>query len=258
MGQHRKLLVYAKIPQANVDSEIYFLLRCMVKAGEAENCYTVRSGRPAAWLKGDLESDSAPYSFGTVMEVRALMGPEARKEEARRTEEAQAGRRRRALAREAVRSDLKEAIREMGMMEDIVRDEACEKGIVKGGGIRKRDKADVAGLITAEADEPEEDRAYGEHEEPEEDRAYGEHEPAEVTAAVEPEEDRAHGEHEHEAEAEAVAVAAAVATVVDVDVDVAEATTPCLEQTFQSWQRFQSVKGNLLMTKIRRRRKRSS
>jgi hypothetical protein len=39
---------------------------------------------------------------------------------------------------------LKEAIREMGLMEDIVRDEAMEKGIVRGGGIRKSDKADVA------------------------------------------------------------------------------------------------------------------
>jgi hypothetical protein len=32
----------------------------------------------------------------------------------------------------------------MGLMEDVVRDEACEKGIVKGGGIRKKDKADVS------------------------------------------------------------------------------------------------------------------
>jgi hypothetical protein len=114
----------------------------MVKAGEAENCYTARSGRPAAWLKQD--GDSAPYSFSTVMEVRALMGPDARKEEARRMEEAKVGRRKRALTREAVGSGLKEAIREMGLMEDIVRAEACEKGIVKGGGIRKKDKADVA------------------------------------------------------------------------------------------------------------------
>jgi hypothetical protein len=72
------------------------------------------------------------------------MGPDARKEEARRMEEAQVGRRKRALTREAVGSGLKEAIREMGLMEDIVHDEACEKGIVKGGGIRKKDKADVA------------------------------------------------------------------------------------------------------------------
>jgi hypothetical protein len=72
------------------------------------------------------------------------MGPVARKEEARKIEEAKEGRHRRALSREAVGSDLKEAIHEMGLMEDIVRDEACEKGIVKGGGIRKTDKADVA------------------------------------------------------------------------------------------------------------------
>ena len=50
MGINRTHLVYAKIPQADVDMEIYFLLRCMVKAGEAENTYTSRSGRPAAWL----------------------------------------------------------------------------------------------------------------------------------------------------------------------------------------------------------------
>jgi hypothetical protein len=142
MGQNRKLALYAKIPQADVDSELYFLLPCMVKAGEAENCYTARSGRPAAWLKQD--GDSAPYSFSTVMEVRALMGPDDRKEEARRKEEGQVGRRKRALTRKAVGSGLKEAIREMGLMEDIVRNEACEKGIVKGGGIRKKDKADVA------------------------------------------------------------------------------------------------------------------
>jgi hypothetical protein len=73
------------------------------------------------------------------MEVRAL-----RKEEARRMEEAQVGRRKRALTREAVGSGLKEAIREMGLTEDVIRDEACEKGIVKGGGIRKKDKADVS------------------------------------------------------------------------------------------------------------------
>jgi hypothetical protein len=43
-----------------------------------------------------------------------------------------------------VGSGLKEAIRDIGLMEDLVRDEACEKGIIKGGGIRKNDKADVA------------------------------------------------------------------------------------------------------------------
>jgi hypothetical protein len=59
-------------------------------------------------------------------------------------EEAQVGRRKRALTREAVGSGLKEAIREMGLTEDVIRDEACEKGIVKGGGIRKKDKADVS------------------------------------------------------------------------------------------------------------------
>jgi hypothetical protein len=144
MGRQRKLQVFAKIPPADVDLEIYFLLRCMVKAGEAEageaeNSYTARSGKPAAWLKGDSEGESAAYSFSTVMEVRALMGPDARKEEAHRMEVAQAGRRRRALAREAVGSGLKEAIRDMGLMEDLVRDEACEKGIIKGGGIRKND-----------------------------------------------------------------------------------------------------------------------
>jgi hypothetical protein len=53
-----------------VDLKLYFLLRCMVKAGEAENCYTARSGRPAAWLKQD--GDLAPYKLGTVMEIRAL------------------------------------------------------------------------------------------------------------------------------------------------------------------------------------------
>jgi hypothetical protein len=143
MGRNRQLQVYAKIAPADIDSEIYFLLRCMVKAGEAENCYTARSGRPAAWLKQD-DGISAPFSFSTVMEVRALMGPDTRKEEARRMEEAQVGRRKRALTREAVGSGLKEAIREMGLTEDVIRDEACEKGIVKGGGIRKKDKADVS------------------------------------------------------------------------------------------------------------------
>jgi hypothetical protein len=115
----------------------------MVKAGEAENSYTARSGLPAAWLKQD-KGEAAPYSFSTVMEIRALMGPDARKEEARKIEESKEVRRKRALSREAVGSGLKEAIREMGLMEDIVRDEAMEKGIVRGGGIRKSDKADVA------------------------------------------------------------------------------------------------------------------
>jgi hypothetical protein len=142
MGMKRELKVFAKIPHADVDQEIYFLLRCMVKSGEAENSYTARSGRPAAWLIDN--GESSPYSFGTVMEVRALMGPAARKEEARRIEEAKATRRKRALNREAVGASLKESVREMGMMEDIVRDEACEKGIVKGGGIRKKDKAVVS------------------------------------------------------------------------------------------------------------------
>jgi hypothetical protein len=98
MGRNRQLQVYAKIPPADIDLKIYFLLRCMVKAGEAENCYTARSGRPAAWLKQE-DGISAPYSFSTVMEVRALMGPDTCKEEARRMEEAQAGRRKRALTR---------------------------------------------------------------------------------------------------------------------------------------------------------------
>jgi hypothetical protein len=44
LGRDRQLQVYVKIPAAEVDSEIYFLLRCMVKAGEAENAYTARSG----------------------------------------------------------------------------------------------------------------------------------------------------------------------------------------------------------------------
>jgi hypothetical protein len=87
MGRNRAHKVYAKIPQADVDMEMYFLLRCMVKAGEAENTYTARSGRPAAWLKQGT-GDAAPYTFGTVMEIRALMGPDARKEEARKIEEA--------------------------------------------------------------------------------------------------------------------------------------------------------------------------
>jgi hypothetical protein len=56
MGLKRKLNVYAKIPQADIDQELYFLLRCMVKAGEAENSYTAHSGRPAAWLIQDGES----------------------------------------------------------------------------------------------------------------------------------------------------------------------------------------------------------
>jgi hypothetical protein len=117
----------------------------MVKAGEAENTYTARSGRPAAWLKevtGD--ADAAPYTFGTVMEVRALMGPDARKEEARKIEESKAARRRRALCREAVASGLREAVRETGLAEDIIREEAMDKGVVTGGGIRRMDKADLS------------------------------------------------------------------------------------------------------------------
>jgi hypothetical protein len=141
MGQNRKVQVYAKIAQADVDQELYFLLRCMVKAGEAENTYTARSGRPTAWLI--LPNGAAPYSFSTVMEIRAMMGPDARKEEARRIEEKKESRCKRALDREAVGSGLKEAIREMGMMEDIARHEAGEKGIIQGGGIRMSDKADV-------------------------------------------------------------------------------------------------------------------
>jgi hypothetical protein len=144
LGRDRQLQVYAKIAAAEVDSEIYFLLRCMVKAGEAENSYTARSGRPAAWLTSAEEDGiSAPFSFSTVMEVQALMGPASRKEETKRMMEAQVGRGKRALTREAVGSGLKEAIREMGMTEDVIRDESREKGIVQGGGIRWKDKADV-------------------------------------------------------------------------------------------------------------------
>jgi hypothetical protein len=80
------------------------------------------------------EGVSAPYSFGTVVEVRALMGPAAHKEETRRMEgPSQPGRRKRALTREAVGSGLKEAVRDMGLAEDVVRDEALEKGVVQGG-----------------------------------------------------------------------------------------------------------------------------
>jgi hypothetical protein len=143
MGRKRTHQVYAKIPQADVDLEIYFLLGCMVKAGEAENTYTARSGRPAAWLKQGT-GDAAPYTFGNVMEVRALMGPDARKEEARKIEESKAARRKRALCREAVASGLREAVRETGLAEDIIRDEAMEKGVVSGGGIRRMDKADLS------------------------------------------------------------------------------------------------------------------
>jgi hypothetical protein len=150
MGQNRKVQVYAKIAQADVDQELYFLLRCMVKAGEAENCYMARSGRPAAWLK--LPNGASSYSFSTVMEIRAMMGPDARKEEAHRIEEKKESRRKRALDREAVGSGLKEAIRKMGMLEDIARDEAGQKGIVQGGGIRMSDKADVAIFIGLKLD----------------------------------------------------------------------------------------------------------
>jgi hypothetical protein len=45
----------------------------------------------------------------------------------------QTGRRKRALTREAVGSGLKEAVRDMGLAEDVVRDEAAEKGVVQGG-----------------------------------------------------------------------------------------------------------------------------
>jgi hypothetical protein len=145
LGRNRQLQVYAKIAAAEVDSEIYFLLRCMVKAGEAENTYTARSGRPAAWLTSpEEEGVSAPYSFSTVMEVRALMGPASRKEETKRMVTSQVGRRKRALTREAVGYGLKEAIREIGMTEDVLRDEARENGAVQGGGIRWKDKADVS------------------------------------------------------------------------------------------------------------------
>jgi hypothetical protein len=119
----------------------------MVKAGEAENTYTARSGRPAAWLKPlQGPGEAAPYTFGDVMEVRALMGPKSRKEEARKLEENKISRRKRALCREAVGYGLREVIREAGMAEDIVRDEAMEKGVpgITGGGIRRMDKADLA------------------------------------------------------------------------------------------------------------------
>ncbi len=73
-----------------------------------------------------------------------MMGPKARKEEARRIEEQKASRRRRALSREAVAAGLREVVREAGLAEDIVRDEAMEKGVVPGGGIRRMDKADLS------------------------------------------------------------------------------------------------------------------
>jgi hypothetical protein len=90
--------------------------------------------------------EAAPYTFGDVMEVRALMGPKSRKEEARKVEENKTSRRKRALCREAVGYGLREVIREAGMAEDIVRDEAMEKGVpgITGGGIRRMDKADLA------------------------------------------------------------------------------------------------------------------
>jgi hypothetical protein len=115
-----------------------------------------------------------------------------------------------------VGSGLKEAIRDMGLMEDLVRDEACEKGIIKGGGIRKNDKADVAIFRGIKLNEVPAWADYGrgrgargarggqglrEHVEVEAEAE------AVTTAAVEPEEDRAHGEHEPEAEAEAEAIA---------------------------------------------------
>jgi hypothetical protein len=121
--------------------EVYYLLRCMVKAGEAENCYTARSGRPAAWLVQP-SGPAAPYTFGNVMEVRALMGPKAREEEAKRLEETKVARRKRALTKEAVASGLREVIREAGMAEDIIRDESME--VVSGGGIRRMDLADLS------------------------------------------------------------------------------------------------------------------
>jgi hypothetical protein len=63
MGRNRLTQVYAKIAPADIDSELYFLLRCMVKAGEAENSYTEeRSGKPAAWLKQD-DGISAPIAL---------------------------------------------------------------------------------------------------------------------------------------------------------------------------------------------------
>jgi hypothetical protein len=79
------------------------------------------------------------------MEVRALMGPKSRIEEARRVEEHKTTRRKRALCREAVGAGLREVIRESGLAEDIVRDEAMEKGVpgIVGGGIRRMDKADI-------------------------------------------------------------------------------------------------------------------
>jgi hypothetical protein len=72
------------------------------------------------------------------------MGPDARKEEARKIEESKAARQRRALCREAVAAGLREAVRETGLAEDIIRDEAMEKGVVSGGGIRRMDKADLS------------------------------------------------------------------------------------------------------------------
>jgi hypothetical protein len=113
----------------------------MVKAGEAENTYTARSGRPAAWLVQP-SGNAAPYTFGNVMEVRALMGPKARKEEARKLEETKVMRRKRALNKEAVASGLREVVREAGLAEDIVRDESM--GVVPGGGIRRMDLADLS------------------------------------------------------------------------------------------------------------------
>jgi hypothetical protein len=141
MGRKRTHMVYAKIPQADVDMEVYFLLRCMVKAGEAENTYTARSGRPAAWLVQP-SGNAVPYTFGNVMEVRALMGPKARQEEARKLEETKVARRKRALTKEAVASGLREVVREAGMAEDIIRDESM--GVVPGGGIRRMDLADLS------------------------------------------------------------------------------------------------------------------
>ena len=78
--QKRPRGFFAKILEAECDSAVYYLLRLMRRAGEAQAVYTAKSGKPGG--KVLIDGNFQFRVFEDEESVRAVMGPKSKDQEA--------------------------------------------------------------------------------------------------------------------------------------------------------------------------------
>ena len=130
-----------KVSPADADSTIYFLLRCMVGSGQANNVFTARSGKPCVWVKLP-DGQEKPIAFNTEQEVRQAMSQKSLEEENRRINDKKEIRSRIVLERESLKRGIKQAHEEAFEAEATAREISKTRG--NNRSLRNYDKADIA------------------------------------------------------------------------------------------------------------------